>query len=233
MQLLLNAISLVSLGALAGCSGEAASLGSGTTGDEVAPKGEAGVKADAARRSAVEAGEDVGVVPSQDGNVADASSPACPAITPAVGAGCVAERQTCEYGSSFDIWCDTVLVCGSGMWGTLVRGSYETCAPTLAADCPATFADIDQTASCTVSGECSYPDGACECVLPGTEDYSPDSGAPPGVSASWACVDPACPMPRPRIGDACTTRGQSCDYVPCSYNELCMNGVWTFEFVAC
>jgi hypothetical protein len=52
----------------------------------------------------------------------------------------------------------------------------------------------------------------------------------------WSCSSPLdCPEPRPRIGDACTDPGVTCDYGACFGAPLleCQGGIWIEQDVAC
>jgi hypothetical protein len=52
--------------------------------------------------------------------------------------------------------------------------------------------------------------------------------------ATWQCQESGsglgCSIPRPRLGTACATNFQACDYgscfIPGGNNEKCIDGVW-------
>ena len=60
------------------------------------------------------------------------------------------------------------------------------------------------------------------------------------LDATWYCQEPAdsrCPMPRPRLGSACSDAVE-CDYGTCGAitggnAEACKGGVWVDDPVAC
>jgi hypothetical protein len=166
---------------------------------------------------------------------ADAATRPCPAEMPVVGSACSLPYFVCEYGSSPLLACDSLVVCEDGMWTMLpVESDQGACEAPLAPACPATLAEVDQASPCEVVGACTYADGACQCVIAGPGEDYPDSGAASGVLGAWACVDPACPFPRPRLGDACSTPNQDCEYVVCGYSEYCdADGYWMYVDGAC
>jgi len=155
---------------------------------------------------------------------ADAStwSPVCPEAEPSQGTSCSIEGVDCQYG------CDDVLVCSDGTWaGAVCAGQDITCdaGPNPSA-CPSSLSSIPSGGACTGGATCIYPDGLCECTSPG--DPTPDGGS------SWFCgPEPGCPMPRPRIGTACSSPSQTCDYAACGDSVTCTSGVWQPAFVGC
>jgi hypothetical protein len=168
-----------------------------------------------------------------DGGVLDATppwSPVCPTAQPADGAPCSAQGIECEYGpGDYNIQCDSVMQCQSGAWRSFqfVGAGCPTPGPN-PASCPADFVGVPQGQSCMPAGMgCVYPEGHCTCDVP----FGPvqiDGG-----NATWSCLpEPGCPMPRPRLGSACT--GQvTCTYEQCSFGESCMGGVWQGQNEAC
>ena|ERR1700690_2070438 len=155
------------------------------------------------------------------GDATTAWSPVCPESVPAQGSACTNEGLECEYD------CD-VLECAAGTWAgaVLVGGNLCDAGPS-SPSCPATISGIIPSASCTNSGEtCVYAEGICQCNSPG--DPTPDGGS------SWFCgPEQGCPMPRPRIGSACSTPDQRCDYEECGANQVCTGGVWQPAIGAC
>ncbi len=75
--------------------------------------------------------------------------------------------------------------------------------------------------------DCAYQQGQCNCA-----PMVPVGGPNP----IWQCSSPqGCPEPRPRLGDACTQTGQSCDYGACTGGVavVCKDGYWQQAFVPC
>jgi hypothetical protein len=142
-------------------------------------------------------------------------SPVCPASAPTEGSSCTLNNLNCEYG------CGNVLVCVDGTWGGAIGSPFcqDGKSPL---GCPPAISSINADGgACTgpVTGACVYPTEVCECVSP--FDPTPDA------SSSWWCgPGVGCPMPRPRIGSACTSAGQSCSYAECGSTETCMGGYW-------
>ena len=91
-----------------------------------------------------------------------------------------------------------------------------------------TFAELDKEPTCdenapAASQLCTYPEGVCEC------DWG---GSPNGFIWSCDTPEPGCPLPRPRVGSACTG-DVDCDYVNCGYDQACMNGLWVGNADGC
>jgi hypothetical protein len=162
-------------------------------------------------------------------------SPVCPEHAPAIGSACTAESLTCEYGAyDPDPACVTLLQCQTGRWAT--QQYFGTCTPgPNPAACAPTFAGVPRGATCSDNGAvCRYAQGDCRCEVPFFGGPIPifDGGPPP---PQWDCDDPpsGCPMPRARIGSACSTEGLVCGYRPCSLEEDCMGGYWQAPPIAC
>jgi hypothetical protein len=217
--LVIVATSLVACGAATGIGSDV------TPGQDASSTGASSVDASPVDASALDSG------PPR----ADASTPPCPAEMPVVGSACSRPYFACEYGASPLLACDSLVACEDGTWTMQpARDDQGACEPPLAPACPATRAEVDRTSPCEVVGDCTYADGSCQCVLPGSEEDYPDSGAASGLLGEWVCVDPACPFPRPRIGDACSTPNQNCYYVVCGYAEYCtVDGYWMYADVYC
>lgn len=155
----------------------------------------------------------------------DASPPPngpCPTSAPSPGGSCsgLGSGLECEYGSSWYLGCDTVYVCTNlGTWTTQTKGY---CPPD-ASTCPA----VDASATCISAGQpCDYADRHCACET--------QCGGPCCGSLMWACYVPAnkgCPYPRPDVGTACPSEGQSCSYGDCCSGThlLCTGGLWRNE----
>ena len=159
-------------------------------------------------------------------------SPGCPASQPALRSACATDDLSCEYGDDFNPACNTQLHCGGGTWNTANYGGGGRGCPTSGppkdlppppngAGCPTTVPSgaCSGTASChygsSLETECdcgpvcqSYPVGHCE-----------DAGV------DWRCgptpkKTTICPVPRPRLGEACTKEGDSCRVGP-AHGETC------------
>jgi hypothetical protein len=166
-------------------------------------------------------------------------SPVCPEEEPTAGSPCSIPEMMdnpsvlCEYGKlQYDVSCDAVYLCaGDGHWSKNTTGS--SCQPDgpNSPSCPATYADIqaDGGGACSVDGlRCEYPDAVCTCSSGFGGPIEVDGGT------SWYCnPGPTCPMPRPRLGAACSGSGQNCTYVTCEFAESCQDGFWHAEFEAC
>jgi hypothetical protein len=164
-------------------------------------------------------------------------SPICPVDQPAIGSACSLpsgmdiEGTLCEYGKlQFDPGCDTVLTCNEGHWAN--AESESSCSPDgpNSAQCPATYADtMDDGGACSDDNlHCAYPEGVCVCSMGFGGPIEIDGGS------TWSCNPGAgCPVPRPRLGAACTASNQSCQYLSCQFAETCQDGYWQGEFEGC
>jgi hypothetical protein len=159
----------------------------------------------------------------QWGQTAGMWSPVCPRTQPSFGSSCNGLVVYCEYGNAWwDVSCDTVVVCGGGVWQQAVA-SHGTCfaepGPNSSA-CPTNPLSVGLGSSCAdVELSCYYGQGAmCECTVP-IED----------AGAVWGCSpQPVCPGTRPRIGSYCDTESFAvCGYGGASGVLLqCKNGIW-------
>lgn len=178
-----------------------------------------------------------------DGGGGDAGrAPGCPTGVPANGSACSEKMGfSCEYGADPDVHCDTLATCQSGHWSvTPPTASGSACETTNPPACPADFASVKPLTECSPLGlSCLYSEARCTCdpaPCLGACRVGPDGGAPPPV---WICDLPAdgsgCPIPRPRIGDACSQPSQLCDYGACTGGVAmqCTNGAWQETFAAC
>jgi hypothetical protein len=150
-------------------------------------------------------------------------SPVCPHDQPTSGSACTREGLDCEYGKiQYDVGCDTVLICMDGEW--MRDDAYVPfgCVPDgpTAAGCPPSPKDLSTTDAGDCSGDaswCAYPQAVCQC-LPGLE------------SSYWGCnPGGSCPMPRPRLGAACSAPGENCTYLGTEYIQICQGGYWQAE----
>lgn len=154
-------------------------------------------------------------------------SPVCPASLPTLGSACTADQAECEYGNAWwSVSCDPVVQCENGVW-TTDQPSYEACSPEPGPNpstCPASYAAVPQGTACADTGlDCVYAEAVCSCQVPLGGPVQIDGGE----GASWGCLPgPGCPMPRPRLGSACTAEGTYCTYEACSYGQTCQGGVW-------
>ena len=166
---------------------------------------------------------------SASGGSGGSPSKACPTALPTSGAACSNEGQACEYGGDAERLCTSVAQCTSGAWS--IHTPPASCGQQ-PASCPATFGAVAQGTTCAADGPlCEYPEGFCGC-----EVCSGDGGVANGAiwhCNAWAAVIAACPtMPRPRLGEACSTEGQECDYGYCCSGPAlgpymkCQGGAW-------
>ena len=161
-------------------------------------------------------------------------SPACPDAPPKPGDACTQQTVQCEYGTAtWNVACDTTFQCENAVW-TTIKPSYEACTPEPGpnpAACPASYSAVPTGTACHNNITCTYPEAVCAC------DYG-FGGPPPdfdgGIAGSWGCVpEPGCPMPRPRLGSACSIEGTFCTYETCTYGQTCINGMWQSQPMAC
>jgi hypothetical protein len=133
----------------------------------------------------------------------DGSRPACPGMTPTVGAPCDADGELCAYGDAADPLCRSIFVC---------RGSAFAALATDAACSAVTCAAGTKTGdACGAEGDaCRAADGtACfcsSCVSPG--------GGCNGHDPWWHCQPPPaspCPQVAPNAGATCEA-ALSCFY---------------------
>lgn len=194
-----------------------------------------------------------------DGGSSDAGAdsaplpPDCPTTLPAEGTSCKKDQLLCEYGDDFDPRCNTTRVCSSGTWASPVTfGGRPTCPSTPPAVgpnppmCPATRASVPTGTLCTGSTSCTYDGSTCFCgrYCPSYPIRQPDcdGGVTVGccnATVQWNCFDGPkfCPQPRPRIGSACTTEGDSCAVsapVECGQATIsCKGGTWQLVDFGC
>ena len=162
---------------------------------------------------------DSGTPPSDGG-----SGPACPASAPPGGTACPSVGLECEYGQNIDPSCNSIAQCTPSGW--MYSGGINCPAGT----CPTSYGEMG---SCTPQGLlCGYPQGTCSCGFGFGPPVLRDGGGP-----FWTCGQNAagCPYPRPDIGTACSTEGQSCNYAACAGGVAlqCEGGVWKRTFLPC
>jgi hypothetical protein len=171
----------------------------------------------------------------EDAGPVDASGGPCPGAAPGNGSPCAREGLECEYGAGLVPGCDTVGTCDSGRWTVQAPASGAECPSTRPSGCPGSFATASLAGHCEPLGLiCDYPTGRCACT-DGTGPVALDASA----AARWHCQEPGanCPRPRPPLGSACTSDGESCDYgsctVPGGSGAACADGLWTTMPFAC
>jgi hypothetical protein len=158
---------------------------------------------------------------------AEAWSPVCPPIAPAVGGACNVNQATCEYGNlQYEVGCNTVITCDNFVWTSFDAGL--PCVPDAPnpSSCPSSLALVEAqgTLPCAPSGaNCAYPQGVCPCATP--------LGLPDGSPTTWNGCYPGqgCPMPRPRLGSPCSGHDVGCVYQPCSFGQYCLDGAWRLQ----
>jgi|HubBroStandDraft_1064217.scaffolds.fasta_scaffold37486_3 hypothetical protein len=148
-------------------------------------------------------------------------SPVCPEAAQVEFSPCSVEGIACEYG------CNNVLMCGGGIWGGApIQGVDSVCVTSPnASSCPVSLSGVAPGATCSNAGDtCFFADGICQCNAP----QAPPPPSSPAAANTWFCgPQNACPMPRPRIGSACSTPSLRCDYTLCGASQVCMGGLWT------
>jgi hypothetical protein len=192
--------------------------------------------ADTGRDAPPEGGADS---PVPEGDAGKPWSPVCPDEEPKLGGACSMPQKMdtpavlCEYGKlQYDPACDAIYQCEGGTWS---KGYTEgaACQPDgpNSASCPSTYADItgiDGGACEDDNLRCEYPQGVCSCAKGFGGPIMPDGGT------TWFCnPGPGCPMPRPRLGSACSGSSQICGYLTCEFGESCTDGFWQGEFEGC
>jgi hypothetical protein len=124
------------------------------------------------------------------------------------------------------------------------------------ASCPAAFKDITLYGACgSTTVDCYYPEARCSCEINLLDGCGTPTDCPP---PSWFCdtpatekgdtmapagftltPEPACAVPRPRIGSSCVAGSDAgvCNYGSCLNSEdiamACTGGVWQVASVPC
>ena len=197
-----------------------------------------GASGDAIADAIADAAADAG---GKDAESEDASwSPDCPGsdLPPKVGSACSKEGLQCEYlrleylyKVEYDVACDILMECSNGAWAN-ASISPNKCKPDSpnSTACPPSYGKIANGGTCDDNGlRCAYATGVCTCADSlGGPITTIDAGA------TWGCnPGPGCPMPRPRLGSACSTP-QNCTYEACVYEETCgMSGIWQGTETVC
>jgi hypothetical protein len=158
----------------------------------------------------------------------NADSPVCPSSKPSSGDSCTGVLA-CEYGDDPHVSCDTLITCTAGAWMTTQQPAASGCSTTNPQGCPSTLDALMSSEGCTPNLSCYYPGARCVCgtLVPGAPvDWLCDTGTNTTMDASAGA---SCPLPRPRIGTACTEAGVTCEYGWCQSEDdalACTNGAW-------
>ncbi|MGH7295459.1 MAG: hypothetical protein ACRELB_11025, partial [Polyangiaceae bacterium] len=163
-------------------------------------------------------------------------APGCPASAPSAGAACASVGLECEYGNDLNVDCDTIARCDSTGW-TLTPPAAQGCpTPAPGTDCPGSYAAVPQQATCSTAATCAYPEGTCSCEVYCGPQYPVGHPCEGGTPMTWQCTGApqGCPAARPRVGSACSTDGQSCDYGDCNaIGVVCRDGTWHTQMNGC
>ncbi|HSO35877.1 MAG TPA: hypothetical protein VLT33_25280 [Labilithrix sp.] len=204
-------------------------------------------------------GRSVETSPTGDASSADASTggrpPGCPDADPQGGTSCTKEGLLCEYGDDYNPLCNVTRVCSSGRWAQPIQsGGKRSCPstrpviPPNPADCAADVASLPAGA-CSSKSTCNYEGAVCTCgaYCPSypvsRPPCDPDAGTTTNccdtTKVEWHCFEGPkyCATPRPRIGAACTTEGESCaidEPVECGQTVMrCSKGIWDLGNTQC
>lgn len=169
--------------------------------------------------------------------IEDASTPHCPTSVPSSNASCSPLGASCEYGGDPNYECNTIAMCTSSGWNVQAPVGEPCPTPSNSTSCPDAFFDVPTGQHCgaLVGLTCSYPQGFCGCSVGSGGPVPADASA----VATWVCdtPEPGCPMPRPKLGTACTQDGLQCDYSPCALvmgeSVACQNGAWQDQPYGC
>jgi hypothetical protein len=174
--------------------------------------------------------------------MAEAPPMACPPSRPRENSTCAVPGSVCEYGTSADQECNTILVCR----GVLPESYWEALPSSSCRKhvCPtdANVASLDGKPCALEQGAdaepitdadeavCNMSDGVCACTT-GRDGAT-------AHERKWICVKPvtSCPPNRPLAGQAC--RGNSwCDYGSCSSKRgllmECIGSIWRMGGATC
>ncbi|HEY4013575.1 MAG TPA: hypothetical protein VGM06_09570 [Polyangiaceae bacterium] len=215
------------LAPMAGCGGAAFVLGTDAGGADTGVSGDDGSTADTGVPTDAGGLEDGPAIDAGSGTDAG-GSPLCPTSPAARASACPRVGLACEYGTSTNVACDTVVMCMASGWSVTEAVSCPM------GTCPATYDAVPMGEACAPSGlGCGYAKGTCIC----SSSTGPIEVIDGAVAIDWHCF-PAmtgCPSPRPRLGTPCVDAGVSCNYGACSGGvELsCDGGVWQEESVPC
>jgi hypothetical protein len=162
----------------------------------------------------------------------DSGASGCPSAMPAAGTACSEATESCEYGDDPQITCDTVMTCDGMAWQKTQSPATTGCSKQNPSGCPATYAAVsgEMGQSCGPMVSCYYAEARCSCeqICLDACIETFDGGPNPNT---WFCDVPSttgCPIPRPRLGTACTGDMQLCDYGGCEGNVTlqCQAGTW-------
>jgi hypothetical protein len=148
---------------------------------------------------------------------------------------CGPQGLVCEYGTATVQACDTVASCNGGRWQvTAPDPGGPLCAALPTIQCPSSRATVPLGQHCTPLGlACDYAEGRCAC------DVRTGTAGDAAAEATWICPspEPACPLPRPRLGTTCSKEGLECDYgtcaIPGATAETCTGGIWVEAAFKC
>jgi hypothetical protein len=198
----------------------------------------------------VDPGGPIGV--SIDGGVVDSSTPTvfpndtpndCPSRRPRENTSCSTTGSTCEYGSSPDRECNSILACdgvnGQGVW---TNRPTDTCFTSDTTVCPVSgdVAALDGR-PCSFDSDGGAVDDADEAVCNLTDGVCACTTGPGGASRherKWVCVRPlaVCPPNRPLLGARCSGT-LYCDYGSCAFKRgmlmECTENVWLTGGASC
>jgi len=187
----------------------------------------------------------------QDSGVVQGThSPGCPDKEPALNEACKGNALACEYGDDFNPACNRLLSCSGGAWSVQSAGGLPECPsngppkdpppPANAAECPTSL----PSGACAGTLSCRYGaslETLCACG-PICSSYPVARCEDGGID--WRC-GPApknstiCPVPRPRLGEACAKDGESCRVGParaeaCEESSIvCRSGTWQLALGGC
>jgi len=123
----------------------------------------------------------------------------CPDAS-AAGEPCTRNGLVCEYGTYFDLVCDDVVVCKSGIFVDVPPP--PDCATKYEFDAGCPTDPLEGGTSCPMENAvCDYPALHCHC-----------SSACVVPNPGWYCIasPPNCPALRPRLGTSCSGEGTQC-----------------------
>jgi hypothetical protein len=217
----------MALALLAACGGDVSGAPNGARGSDTALDATVNVAASDATRD----------VPLYD----VAGDPSCPLALPVAGQACASSGLDCEYGSDPELDCDTLMRCSNGAWMTAQTPLPGVCATVNPALCAEQYGDITPMQACPAEMDCYYSEARCYCGC-GGELFSLCESNNPSPALYWGCdtpstATPSCPVPRPRVGSACSqlSPGPTCDYGACigGIALVCANHRWQQPIPSC
>ena len=178
----------------------------------------------------------------KDAPITDGGTTACPPTLPTNGDPCGTPKLACEYGSSTLLMCNLVATCNGGKWNIPFPPPGPPppqCSNVNSPKCPPSYASVPVGQSCSAEYPlfCNYPETACACTVAQGGPFPADAAA----VAKWYCggkpSDPSCPLPRPKLGTACSVPDAMCDYGMCQFVGgvliQCSGGVWRERNFGC